>query len=265
MWATIPAPAPLDCDSIASQEMSSFTSIAEHGAIFPACADSIQACGSSSWPLSPQAVNPGRVDPHDPPTVRSGEWPAWFSFWFSGCWRALAKGTAWADFYCVIHHHRRVTKRGFTRPKQKPREMNLPLTQGQPRCPNPSEDSVAPDPGRPPVVAPGSLGRPAPRVAPGSTHGRSFGVRIKGAALQSRPNSRVGSGSLFRKLLLCLACFGSARGRHPPTERRGRPWVDFACRVLFLWILLLLLPPVSSRLKWMVGRPAVLHRPATAY
>ena len=25
---------------------------------------------------------------------------------------------------------------------------------------------------------------------------------------------------------------GSARGRHPPTERRGRPWVDFACRVL---------------------------------
>ena len=38
----------------------------------------------------------------DPPTVRSGEWPAWFSFWFSGCWRALAKGTAWAGFYCVI-------------------------------------------------------------------------------------------------------------------------------------------------------------------
>ena len=29
-----------------------------------------------------------------PFTVRSGEWPAWFSFWFSGCWRALAKGTA---------------------------------------------------------------------------------------------------------------------------------------------------------------------------
>ena len=27
--------------------------------------------------------------------------PAWFSFWFSGCWRALAKGTAWAGFYCV--------------------------------------------------------------------------------------------------------------------------------------------------------------------
>ena len=27
---------------------------------------------------------------------------------------------------------------------------------------------------------------------------------------------------------------GSARGRHPPTERRGRPWVDFACRVLRL-------------------------------
>ena len=35
----------------------------------------------------------------------SAEWPAWFSFWFSGCWRALAKGTAWAGFYCAIHHH----------------------------------------------------------------------------------------------------------------------------------------------------------------
>ena len=30
-----------------------------------------------------------------PSTVRSDEWPAWFSFWFSGRWRALAKGTAW--------------------------------------------------------------------------------------------------------------------------------------------------------------------------
>ena len=30
-----------------------------------------------------------------PSTVRSGEWPAWFSVWFPpGCWRALAKGTA---------------------------------------------------------------------------------------------------------------------------------------------------------------------------
>ena len=38
--------------------------------------------------------------------MRSDEWPAWFSFWSSGCWRALAKGTAWAGFYCVIHHHR---------------------------------------------------------------------------------------------------------------------------------------------------------------
>ena len=37
-----------------------------------------------------------------PSTVRSEEWPAWFSFWFSGCWRALAKGTAWAGFYCAI-------------------------------------------------------------------------------------------------------------------------------------------------------------------
>ena len=40
-----------------------------------------------------------------PSTARSGEhageWPAWVSFWFSGCWRALAKGTAWADFVRV--------------------------------------------------------------------------------------------------------------------------------------------------------------------
>ena len=33
-----------------------------------------------------------------PSTARFGEWPAWLSFWFSGCWRALAKGTAWAFF-----------------------------------------------------------------------------------------------------------------------------------------------------------------------
>ena len=33
-----------------------------------------------------------------PSTVRSDEWPVWFSFWFSGCWQALAKGTAWAFF-----------------------------------------------------------------------------------------------------------------------------------------------------------------------
>ena len=37
--------------------------------------------------------------------ARSGEWPAWFSFWFSGCWRALAKGTVWAGFYRAIRHH----------------------------------------------------------------------------------------------------------------------------------------------------------------
>ena len=37
-----------------------------------------------------------------PSTVRSDEWAAWFSFWFSGYWRALAKGTAWAGFYCAI-------------------------------------------------------------------------------------------------------------------------------------------------------------------
>ena len=51
-------------------------------------------------PLGPRAVNLGRVGPPWwPSTVRSDECPAWFSFWFSGRWRALAKGTAWADFF----------------------------------------------------------------------------------------------------------------------------------------------------------------------
>ena len=60
-----------------------------------------------------------------PSTARSDKWPAWFSFWFSGYWRALAKGAAWAFFIaqftiiellsdrpmadgsglCPIHHH----------------------------------------------------------------------------------------------------------------------------------------------------------------
>ena len=39
-----------------------------------------------------------------PSTVRSGEWPTWFSFWFSGCRRALAKGQRHGvdGFYCAI-------------------------------------------------------------------------------------------------------------------------------------------------------------------
>ena len=41
---------------------------------------------------------PPMSTPPRPSTMRSDEWPAWFSFWFSGCWRALAKGTAWAFF-----------------------------------------------------------------------------------------------------------------------------------------------------------------------
>ena len=62
--------------------------------------------------VAPPTVRPLARDPRvligwslalgRPSTVRSDEWPAWFSFWFSGCWRALAKGTAWAFFYCVI-------------------------------------------------------------------------------------------------------------------------------------------------------------------
>ena len=53
---------------------------------------------------SPTKERPGGVvhDPNPtriwPSTARSDEWPAWFPFWFSGCWRALAKGTAWAGF-----------------------------------------------------------------------------------------------------------------------------------------------------------------------
>ena len=39
------------------------------------------------------------------PTVRSDEWPAWFSFWFFGCWRALAKGTAWAGFIAQYYYY----------------------------------------------------------------------------------------------------------------------------------------------------------------
>ena len=37
-----------------------------------------------------------------PSTVRFGDWPAWFSFWFSGRWRALSKGTARAGFYRTV-------------------------------------------------------------------------------------------------------------------------------------------------------------------
>ena len=38
--------------------------------------------------------------------MRSDEWPAWFSFCFSGRWRALAKGTAWAGFYVQYNNNK---------------------------------------------------------------------------------------------------------------------------------------------------------------
>ena len=46
--------------------------------------------------VRPTGDEPGcepSATPHSngPSTARSDEWPAWFSFWFSGCWRALAK------------------------------------------------------------------------------------------------------------------------------------------------------------------------------
>ena len=52
-----------------------------------------------------------------PSTARSGKWwPAWFSFWFSGRWRTLAKGTAWAGLlsnsssasFCIAERSRTV-------------------------------------------------------------------------------------------------------------------------------------------------------------
>ena len=61
------------------------------------------ASGERACPLTltglaprPSGWEPSACLPPRPSTVRSDEWPAWFSFWFSGCWRALAKGTAWA-------------------------------------------------------------------------------------------------------------------------------------------------------------------------
>ena len=38
----------------------------------------------------------------DPPPCAPTNGRPGFPFWFSGCWRALAKGTAWAGFCCVI-------------------------------------------------------------------------------------------------------------------------------------------------------------------
>ena len=64
-------------------------------------------------------------------------------------------------------------------------------------------------------------GRPAPRVAPGSTHGRSFGVRIKGAALKStelpgRPQVA------FQKAAVLLGVFFNAPSTVRPLARDPR-------------------------------------------
>ena len=63
--------------------------------------------------------------------VRSGEWPAWFSFWFSvrfsGRWRAPAKGTAWAGFnskILLLLHHEPGTHPAGSQPPSA-----IPLTQ----------------------------------------------------------------------------------------------------------------------------------------
>ena len=130
------------------------------------------------------------------------------------------------------------TRRDCIRSLAKSREIDLPFTQGQSRRPNLSEGSVASDPGRPQVVALVSTrtaGRPLVDPHRGSALGRPTVGRSecesKGPPC-SRPNSRADSRSLFRKLPLCLAWLGFSLGRYPPTERRSRPWVDFACRVL---------------------------------
>ena len=79
---------------------------------------------------------------------------------------------------CVLFALEHTTRSDFVRPQTKSREMHLPLTHGQSRRPEPHQRFCG---FRPRSTA----GRPAPQVAPGSTHGRSFGVRIKGVVLQS--------------------------------------------------------------------------------
>ena len=66
-----------------------------HFIAFPVCLGFPRKINSPPLGIN-QVLHAGR--PVRPSTVRSDEWPAWFSFWFSGCWRALAKGTAWAGF-----------------------------------------------------------------------------------------------------------------------------------------------------------------------
>ena len=41
-----------------------------------------------------------------PSTVRSDEWPAWFSFWFSGCWRAFIVQYYYYYYYYYYHQPR---------------------------------------------------------------------------------------------------------------------------------------------------------------
>ena len=55
---------------------------------------------------------PMPVAPPWPSTVRSDDWPAWFSFWVSGCWRALS-----AVEYVTPHTKIRVFRSVFTHQK----------------------------------------------------------------------------------------------------------------------------------------------------
>ena len=115
---------------------------------------------------------------------------------------------------------RRSTRSGFMRrPRAKHREIHLPFTHDQPRRPRPQQKFGS---FRPRSTA----GRPAPRVGPGSTRGRSFGVRIK----RGRPAVDRTHGPIpgrFSESCCCawrvhLACLTSARGRYPPWgKRRG--------------------------------------------
>ena len=42
-----------------------------------------------------------------PSTVRSGEWPAWFSFWFSGRWQGACRRHGVGGFLCAIQQQQK--------------------------------------------------------------------------------------------------------------------------------------------------------------
>ena len=53
-------------------------------------------------PASPVRTVTAESRTQSPPRLWELNRSCWFSFWFSGFWRALSKGTAWAGFYCEM-------------------------------------------------------------------------------------------------------------------------------------------------------------------